>query len=148
MSLKERLSTATTDAMRGRERERLAVLRLVNAAIKQREVDERIVLDETQTMAVLERMLKQRRDSHAQYAAAGRDDLADQEAYEIGIIQEYLPEPLAADALAALVTAAVAATGAAGMRDMGKVIAHVKDQVAGRADMAAVSALVRQQLTG
>lgn len=148
MSLKERLSSDTKDAMRARERERLATIRLINAAIKQREVDERIELDDAQVMTVLERMLKQRRDSLTQYRDAGRDDLADQEEYEIGVIQQYLPEPLSADALAALVAEAVAASGAESMRDMGKVIGQLKDQVAGRADMAEVSALVKQHLSG
>lgn len=148
MSLKERLSNDTKDAMRARERERLAVIRLINAAIQQREVDERIELDDAQVMNVLERMLKQRRDSLSQYREAGRDDLADQEEYEIGIVQHYLPEPLSADALAALVAKAVADSGAESMRDMGKVIGLLKDQVAGRADMGEVSALVKQHLSG
>jgi uncharacterized protein YqeY len=148
MSLKERLTTDMKTAMKAGEKDRLGVIRLVNAAIKQREVDERIQLDDTQVLSVLEKMLKQRKDSVTQYEGAGREDLAAVERFEIGVIQGYLPEPLAVADLEAIVAKAVADAGATSPKDMGKVVALVKPQVAGRADMGQVSALVKQKLGG
>ena len=144
--LKQRLVEDMKTAMKAGEKRRLGVIRLINAAIKQREVDERIELDDIQVLAVLDKMLKQRRDSINQYEAAKREDLAEQERYEIGICQEYLPTALTADEIAALIEAAVAASGAASLKDMGKVMALLKPQVQGRADVGAVSALVKQRL--
>ncbi|HSO80966.1 MAG: GatB/YqeY domain-containing protein [Chromatiaceae bacterium] len=144
--LKQRLVEDMKTAMKAGEKRRLGVIRLINAAIKQREVDERIELDDIQVLAVLDKMLKQRRDSITQYEAAKREDLAEQERYEIGVCQEYLPTALTADEIAALIEAAVAASGAASLKDMGKVMALLKPQVQGRADVGAVSALVKQRL--
>lgn len=148
MSLKERLTDDMKAAMKGGEKDRLGVIRLINAAIKQREVDERIQLDDAQVLAVLEKMLKQRRDSVNQYEAAARHDLAAVETFEIGVIQHYLPAPLSAAEIEAIVDKAIADSGAASARDMGKVVGLVKPQVAGRADMGQVSALVKQKLGG
>ena len=148
MSLKERLTADMKTAMKAGEKDRLGVIRLVNAAIKQREVDERIQLDDTQVLSVLEKMLKQRKDSVTQYEGAGREDLAAVERFEIGVIKGYLPEPLSAEDLEAIVAKAVADAGATSPKDMGKVVALVKPQVAGRADMGQVSTLVKQKLGG
>ncbi len=134
--------------MKGGDKPRLAAVRLILAAVKQREVDERIELSDEQVLAVLEKMLKQRRDSIEQYSKAGRDDLAAQEQFEIEVIQAYLPEALSGAEIDALVASALATTGAAAVRDMGKVMAVLKPQIQGRADMGAVSALVKQRLTG
>lgn len=134
------------DALRAGDRRRLGVVRLILAALKQREIDERIQLDDAQVIAVLDRQLKQRRDSVAQYEAAGRKDLADQEHYEIGVIREYLPAALDPAEIEALIEEAVAATGAAGARDMGKVMAYLKPRLQGRADMGTVSARVKARL--
>ena len=147
MSLKERLVEDMKAAMRAGEKQRLGVIRLINAAIKQREVDERIALDDGQVLGVLEKMLKQRRDSISQFDAAGRADLSEIEAYEVGVIQGYLPAQLAAAELDAILTAAIAESGAAGPRDMGKVMALVKPKVAGRTDMGKLSELVKQRLS-
>ncbi|MGB7551611.1 MAG: GatB/YqeY domain-containing protein [Chromatiaceae bacterium] len=144
--LKQRLVEDMKTAMKAGEKRRLGVIRLINAAIKQREVDERIELDDIQVLAVLDKMLKQRRDSITQYEAAKREDLAEQERYEIGVCQEYLPTALTADEIAALIEAAVVASGAVSLKDMGKVMALLKPQVQGRADVGAVSALVKQRL--
>jgi hypothetical protein len=133
-------------AMKSGDKQRLGVIRLINAAVKQREVDERIELDDTQVLAVLDKMLKQRRDSVAQYEQAGREDLAAQERYEIGICQDYLPAALDDGEIDAMIDAAVASTGAAGIRDMGKVMGVLKPQMQGRADMGAVSARVKARL--
>lgn len=133
-------------AMKAGDKPRLGVIRLMLAAIKQREIDERITLDDTQTLAVLDKMVKQRRDSISQYASAGREDLAEVERFEIGVIQDYLPAALSADAIAALIDAAVSASGAAAVSDMGKVMNVLRPQLQGRADMGAVSALVKQRL--
>lgn len=146
MSLKQRLIDDMKAAMRAGEKTRLGVIRLINAAIKQREVDERIELDDGQVLAVLEKMLKQRRDSVSQYDAAGRTDLADVERNEIEVIQGYLPAPLDAAELATLVDAAIAESGASSARDMGKVMAILKAKTAGRADMAALSQQVKAKL--
>ena len=147
MSLKARLTEDMKAAMKGGEKDRLLVIRTVNAAIKQREVDERIVLDDAQVLAVLEKQVKQRRDSLTQFEAAGRHDLAAVERFELGVIQGYLPQQMSAEELAAAVAAAIAEAGAAGPQDMGKVMAVLKPMVAGRADMGALSGLVKQALT-
>jgi uncharacterized protein YqeY len=146
MSLKERIQEDMKDAMRARDKERLATIRLILAAIKQREVDERIELDDTQVITVLDRMIKQRRESISQFEQAGRDDLTAKEQAEIGVIAPYLPAALDEDEIRTLIDAAVAATGAASVRDMGKVMAELKPKLAGRADMGAVSALVKARL--
>jgi len=133
-------------AMKGGEKARLGVIRLITAAIKQREVDERIELDDEQVLVVLDKMVKQRRDSIKQYTDAGREDLAAIEEAEVEIIQTYLPAALSEDEIAAIVEAAIAQTGASSMADMGKVIGIVKPQVQGRGDMGAVSGIVKQKL--
>jgi uncharacterized protein YqeY len=148
MPLKQQLNDDMKTAMKAGEKDRLGVIRLVNAAIKQREVDERITLDDTQVLAVLEKMLKQRKDSVTQYEAAAREDLAAVERYEIGVIQAYLPAQLSASEIEAIVAKAIADSGAASAKDMGKVVGLIKPQLAGRADMGAVSALVKQKLGG
>lgn len=146
MSLKQRLTDDMKAAMKGGDKPRLDAIRLIQAAIKQREVDERVTLDDAQVLAVLEKMLKQRRDSIAQYEAAGRTDLADRERFEVGVIEAYLPARLSDDELAALIDAAIAATGAAGPKDMGRVVAEVKSKAAGRADMGEVSQRIKAKL--
>ena len=148
MPLRARVFEDVKTAMRGREAERLGTLRLLTAAMKQREVDERITLDDAGVIAVIEKMLKQRRDSVAQYEAAGRQELADAEKREMAVLQAYLPQQLAESELAAIVAEAVAASGAQAPADMGKVMAIVKPKVAGRADMGKVSALVKARLAG
>lgn len=148
MSLKQRLTDDMKAAMKGGDKERLAVIRLVNAAIKQREVDERIQLDDAQVLSVLEKMIKQRRDSVSQYEGAGREDLAAQERFEIEVIQAYMPQALSEAEIDALIEAAIAETGAASGRDMGKVVGALKPKVAGRADMGAVSARIKARLGG
>ena len=145
-TLKERIRQDTATAMRARDRDRVAALRLVAAEIKQREVDHRQALDDAGVLAVLGRMLKQRRDSAEQYRAAGRDELAAAENFEIEVIQSYLPAPLTDEEVAALVAEAVAASGASSMRDMGGVMARLRPRVQGRADMSEVSRLVRERL--
>jgi len=144
--IKTRLVEDMKAAMKAGEKRRLGIIRLINAAIKQREVDERIDLDDAQVLTVLDKMIKQRRDSVAQYEAAGREDLAEQERYEIGICQDYLPAALSESEIGALIEAAMATSGATAMKDMGKVMALLKPQVQGRADVGAVSALVKQRL--
>ena len=146
MALKEKLTEDMKTAMRAGDKERLGVIRLVNSAIKQREVDERIVLDDAQVLNVLEKMLKQRRDSVEQFAAAGREDLAAKERFEIEVVQSYMPAALSAEDLDGIVSAAIVESGAAGPKDMGKVIAVVRPKVAGRADMGKVSELVKLKL--
>jgi uncharacterized protein YqeY len=146
MSIKERIQQDMKDAMRARDKERLATIRLILAAIKQREVDERIELDDTQVITVLDRMIKQRRESISQFEQAGRDDLIAREQGEIGVITPYLPAALDEDEIRALIDAALAATGASSIRDMGKVMAELKPKLAGRADMGAVSALIKARL--
>jgi len=146
MTLKIQLTEDMKAAMKGGDKARLGVIRLVNAAIKQREVDERIQLDDAQVLAVLEKMLKQRRDSLAQFQAAGRTDLADQEQFEIGVIQAYLPAQLSASEVDAAIGAAIAEAGAAGPKDMGKVMGLVRPKVAGRTDMGKLSELVKARL--
>jgi len=146
--LADRINRDVKTAMKARDKSRLGVLRLITAAIKQREVDERIHLDDNQVIAVLEKMVKQRKDSIEQYRKAGRDELAEQEAFEIGIIREYLPEPLSPEAIESLIDEAIAATGATGMPDMGKVMGQLKPKLAGRADMGQVSQIIKQRLSG
>ncbi|MBK7541900.1 MAG: GatB/YqeY domain-containing protein [Candidatus Competibacteraceae bacterium] len=148
MSLKDRIQDDMKNAMRAKEKERLGAIRLILAAVKQREVDERIELNDSQVFGVLEKMLKQRRESLAQFQNAGRADLAAQENFEIDLIQSYLPAPLAEADLDALIADAIAATGAQSVRDMGKVMALIKDQAQGRADLAAVSARVKARFDG
>ncbi|MDG4549987.1 MAG: GatB/YqeY domain-containing protein [Candidatus Contendobacter sp.] len=143
MSLKDRVQDDMKAALRAKDKQRLGAIRLILAAIKQREVDERIELNDGQTLAVLEKMIKQRRESLAQYQNAGRADLAAQEAFEIELIQTYLPAPLSEAELDALIAHAIAATGAQSVRDMGKIMTLIKDQAQGRADMATVSARVK-----
>ncbi|MBK5969943.1 MULTISPECIES: GatB/YqeY domain-containing protein [Thiorhodovibrio] len=144
--LKQRLQDDMKAALKGGDKERLGTIRLINAAIKQREVDERIELDDTAVLAVLEKMIKQRRDSHAQYQDAGREDLAEKEAAEILVCQAYMPEPLSDAEIDACIDAALAETGASSMRDMGKVMGIIKPQVQGRADIGQISARVKQRL--
>ena len=146
--LKLRIQDEMKAAMKAGEKRRLGAVRLILAAIKQKEVDERKELSDADVLSVLEKMLKQRRDSISQYEQAARHDLAEQEAFEVGVIQEYMPAALGAAEVAALIDAAIAATGAKAMADMGKVMAQVKPQIQGRADMGAVSALVKQRLAG
>lgn len=144
--LKDQIQADMKTAMKAGDKTRLGVIRLIMAAIKQREVDERIVLDDAQVLAVLDKMVKQRRDSVEQYGAAGRQDLVDVERFELEVIQGYLPAALDESELVALVEDAVTTSGAAAMSDMGKVMAVLKPQVQGRADMGAVSALVKRRL--
>lgn len=147
MSLKVRINDDMKAAMRAKESARLSALRLLLAAIKQKEVDERIELDDTAVLAVVDKMLKQRRDSVAQYEAAQRFDLASAERFEIDVLSAYKPAGLSAEEIAAAVDAAVAATGASGPADMGKLMAVLKPQLAGKADMADVSRLVKSRLS-
>ena len=144
--LKQQITDAMKAAMKGGDKARLSVVRLMLAAIKQREVDERIELDDSQVLAVLDKMVKQRRDSIKQYGDAGREDLAAQEAAEIEVIQEFLPAALSETEIVEIIEAAVAETGAESMRDMGKVMGIVKPKVQGRADVGKVSGLVKQKL--
>lgn len=146
LALKERIQQEMKDALREGDRSRLSVIRLIMAAYKQREIDEQIELDDAGIVGVLQKMTKQRRDSIEQYRAAGREDLADQERYELEIIATYLPEALDDSAVDAAIDAAVAELGATSMRDMGKVMALLKSRLEGRADMAAVSATVKARL--
>ncbi len=146
-TLTTRIRDDVKTAMRSKDKDRLAVLRLITAAIKQIEVDQRITLDDDQVIGVLEKMLKQRRDSIEQFSKAGRDELVAQEAAEIEIIQEYLPEQLSEDELSRLIDEAISATGAASMKDMGKVMGLLKPKLAGRADMGSVSKMIKKQLS-
>jgi uncharacterized protein len=146
-TLKERISDDMKAAMRAGEKERLGTIRMLQAAIKQREVDERITLDDTQVLAVVEKMLKQRKESIAQFEQGGRTDLADKERSEIAQLQAYLPEQLSDAEVDALIKAAIASTGAASVKDMGKVMGVVKAQAAGKADMGAVSARIKAALS-
>jgi uncharacterized protein YqeY len=146
MSLKDRIQQDVKDAMRAKDKTRLAAIRLITAAIKQREVDERIELDDAQVTAVLDKMSKQRRESISQFEKAGRDDLIAQEVMELEIIQSYLPEQLGEDEINALIDSAMQATGATSIKDMGKVMGQLKPKLQGRADMGAVSALIKARL--
>ena len=146
MSLKDRINDDMKTAMRAREAGRLATIRLLLAAIKQREVDERITLDDAGITAVIDKMIKQRKDSISQFEAAGRTDLVEQESAELAVLTAYMPAQLSEAEIAEQVQAAVAETGAAGPQDMGKVMGVLKGKLAGRADMTAVSALVKAAL--
>jgi uncharacterized protein YqeY len=146
MSLKNQIIEDMKSAMKAGEKDRLKVVRLIMAAIKQVEVDTRLELDDAGVLAVLEKMVKQRRDSIEQFEKGGREDLAAIERTEIDVLQNYLPEQLSADEISALVDEVIAATGAAGIRDMGKVMGQIKAKAAGRADMGAVSATVKERL--
>jgi uncharacterized protein len=146
MALKERLTEDMKSAMRAGEKERLATIRLALAAIKQREVDERVTLDDGQVLAVLEKMIKQRREAITLFQSGGRADLVAKENAEIAVLQGYLPAQLSDAEINALIARAIAATGAASVKDMGKVMAVVKPQAQGRADMGAISARIRLKL--
>ncbi len=146
--LKERITQEMKAAMKGGDKRRLGVIRLILAALKQVEVDERIELDDSRIIAILDKMVKQRRDSVNQYRQAGREELAEQEEYEIGVIQEFMPQPLSEAEIDALIDEAIAATGAGSMKEMGKVMGQLKPKLQGRADMGAVSAKVKQKLSG
>lgn len=146
MSLKAKVSEDMKVAMKTRETARLGAIRLLLAAIKQREVDDRVELDDAGVLAVIDKMLKQRRDSISQYEAAGRQDLADAEKFEVGVLTGYMPQALSEAEIQAAVAEAIAASGAAGMQDMGKVMAVLRPKLAGRADMSRVSGLVKAAL--
>jgi len=143
---RQRVLDDIKSAMKAGDKSRLAALRLVSAAIKQREVDERVTLDETATVTVLDKLSKQRRESITQYGQAGRDDLVAREKAELAIIAEYLPAALGQDEIDAIVERAVSETGASSVKDMGKVMASVKSELQGRADMSAVSRQIRERL--
>ena len=145
--LKERISDDMKAALRAGDKERLSTIRMILAAVKQREVDERISLDDPQVLAVLEKMLKQRREAIAQFSAGGRADLVAKETAEVAVIQAYLPAQLTDPEVDALIAAAIRSTGAGSLKDMGKVMAAVKPQAQGRTDMGALSARIKQQLT-
>ncbi len=147
-NLKQQLTDDMKTAMKGGDKDRLGVIRLVNAAIKQREVDERISLDDAAVIAVMEKMVKQRRDSISQYEAAAREDLAAVERAELAVIESYLPAKLDEAAILAAIAAAVAETGAKGPADIGKLMGVLKPRLAGQADMGQVSALVKKALAG
>jgi uncharacterized protein YqeY len=146
MTLKERITEDMKSAMRAGEKERLGTIRLALAAIKQREVDERITLDDGQVLAVLEKMIKQRKEAITQFQSGGRADLVAKESAEVTVLEAYLPARLSDAELDALIASAIASTGASSARDMGKVMALVKSQAQGRADMGAVSARVKEKL--
>ena len=148
MSLKNQLTDDMKTAMKAGEKERLGVIRLINAAIKQKEVDERIELDDAQVLAVLEKMVKQRRDSVSQYDAAGRDDLAGIERAEIAVFEHYLPAKLSEAEIEDVVDGAIRDSGATGPADMGKLMGVLKPRLAGKADMGDVSAIVKRRLAG
>ena len=147
MTLKDRITDDMKAAMRAKDSQRLSAIRLLLAAIKQKEVDERIVVDDAQVLALVDRLLKQRKDSITQFEQAGRTDLVDKEKAELAVLSAYLPQQASADEVAQAVAAAIAETGAAGPADMGKVMALLKPRLAGKADMSAVSAQVRQHLS-
>lgn len=144
--MKQRITDDMKAAMKGGDKAKLAVIRLIMSAIKQIEVDERRELSDEDILAVLDKMVKQRRDSLQQFEAAGRDDLVQQESFELKVLQSYLPAELTADEILALVNEAIAETGAAAMSDMGKVMGVLKPKMQGRADMGKVSGLVKQAL--
>ena len=147
-SFKDRLNEDVKTAMRSGEKAKLAALRLISAAVKQYEVDHRVSLEDGAALELLTKMAKQRRESIAQFQSAARDDLVKQEQFELDIILDYLPQPLSQAEIDQQVAAAIAETGAAGMRDMGKVMGVLNPRIKGRADMAAVSALVKTRLAG
>ncbi|WP_334048486.1 GatB/YqeY domain-containing protein [Alteromonas gracilis] len=146
MALIDDLKAAQKDAMRAKEKVRLGTIRMAMAAIKQKEIDEQVTLDDSQILAVLTKMVKQRQDAAAQYDAANRDDLASKEREEITYIEDFLPQPLSDDELNALIDETMAATGASGMQDMGKVMGALKPKVQGRTDMGALSAKIKARL--
>jgi uncharacterized protein YqeY len=146
MALKDRVTEDMKTAMRAGDRQRLATVRLLLAAIKQREVDERITLDDGQVLAVIEKMIKQRREAIVQFESGGRSDLVAKENAEIGVLQAYLPAQLTPSEVDALIAEAIAATGAASIKDMGKVMGFVKPKAQGRTDMGALSARIKQKL--
>ncbi len=147
MNLKQQINDDMKAAMRAKETARLGAIRLLLAAMKQREVDERIELTDADIVSIIDKMMKQRRDSISQYEAAGRNDLADAEKFEMSVLTAYMPQQLSEAEVVAAVAEAIAAAGAAGPQDMGKVMGIVKPKLAGRADMAKVSALIKAQLT-
>jgi uncharacterized protein YqeY len=146
MALKDRIQEDMKAAMRAKEPARLSAIRLLLAALKQKEVDERVALDDAAVLGVVEKLIKQRRESIAQYTKAGRTDLAEAENFEIGVLSAYLPKPLSEAEVAQAIEAAIAESGAAGIKDMGRVMAALKARLAGRADMGKVSGLVRARL--
>jgi uncharacterized protein YqeY len=146
MNLKDQLKEAMKDAMRAKAKLSLTTIRMVMAAIKQREVDERIELFDEDVIAILTKMVKQRRDSQAQFESADRPELAEKEAAEIEVIEAFLPQPLTEEEVTSLIAQAITSSGASGMQDMGKVMAELKPTITGRADMGKVSGLVRAQL--
>ncbi len=146
--IKQAVTSAVKDAMRAKAKERLGVLRMVTAEFKRVEVDERIDIDDARVLIILDKMVKQRRDAATQYADAGRQELAAIENFEIGVIQEFLPQPLSDDEVKALIAAAISSTGASSMADMGKVMAEIKPKAQGRADMGAVSKLIKAAFQG
>ncbi len=148
MTLKERITEDMKASMRAGEKERLATIRLIQAAIKQREVDERITLDDAQVLTVLEKMVKQRKESITQFEAGGRADLVAKESAELTLLQGYLPAQMSPAELDALIAEAISATGAASLKDMGKVMAAVKAKAQGRADLGSVSTRIKQKLSG
>ncbi len=148
MALREQLNEDIKVSMKAREADKLGALRLLLAAVKQREVDERITLGDAEVIAVIEKMVKQRKDSISQFEKAQRQDLADKEKYEISVLQAYLPQQLCAEEVDSIIVEAIAATGAASPADMGKVMGAVKPRVAGKADMGKVSALIKAKLAG
>jgi uncharacterized protein len=148
MSMKTQLTDAMKDAMRAKDKPRLSAVRLMLSEVKRIEVDERIEISDERLIAILDKMIKQRRDSITQYEAAGRQELADIEIGEISVIQEFLPVALTEDEISAMITAAISATGAESMRDMGKVMGILKPQIQGRANGGAVSGLVKSALNG
>lgn len=146
MTLKLRITEAMKEAMRSQDKARLGAIRLILADVKRIEVDERIEVDDARLLAVLDKMLKQRKDSIEQFTAAGRDDLSKIEEFEVSIIKEFMPEPLSEDELAVMIKSAIATTGAAGVKDMGKVMAELKPLISGRADVGKVSNSVKSLL--
>jgi len=146
MSLINQLKDAQKDAMRAKDKARLGTIRMVMAAIKQREIDEKIELGDDDVIAILTKMVKQRKDSQKQYEDAGRPELAEKEAAEILVIEAFLPQPLSEEEVSSLIANAIETSGAAGMQDMGKVMAILKPEITGRADMGKVSGLVRAKL--
>ncbi len=146
MTLRDRITEDMKAAMRAKDAPRLSTVRMLLAAMKQREVDERIVLDDAAVMGIVEKMIKQRRESIAQFEKAGRNDLVDNEKFELGVLAGYLPQQLGDDEVAAAVAAAIAESGAAGVKEMGKAMALLKPRLAGKADMGKVSALLKARL--
>jgi uncharacterized protein len=146
--LKNRITEDMKAAMRARQADRLSAIRLLLAAIRQKEIDDRVELDDPQTVAIVDKLMKQRRDSIAQYEQAGRTDLADKEKFELDVLSAYLPQQASADEVAAEIDAAIASTGASGPQDMGRVMGILKARLAGRTDLAGVSGAVRSRLSG